>query len=460
MAELLLAHHSVNLPDANRPARESMTSVPATHGPVGRREAELVKEPSRLRRLFKILGPGFITGASDADPTSIGTYAKAGATLGFGTLWMSVLVFPLLAGTQFICSKIGMVSGMGLSAILRRHYPRPVGLAAVFALVVANVINAGADLGAIAAAINLLMPAVPIAALIVPVGLLALAFQVWGSYRLIERTFKWLALALLAYVAAGILARPDPIAVLTSTFVPPIRFDRLYLSTIVAILGTVISPYLFFWQSTEEVEEKVSMGRRQLWQRRGTTDAEMTYAVWDVNIGILFSVLVMYFVILATAATLYGTGGRDLDSAAQVAEALRPAAGNAAAILLALGLIGSGFLTVPILTSSSAFALADAFGWRSGLDERPRRARRFYAVIAAATVAAMAMNYLGINPIAALFWSSVINGFVAPPLLLLIMLIANNRQVMGERVNGRLANVLGWITCAAMFAAAIGSLLT
>jgi NRAMP (natural resistance-associated macrophage protein)-like metal ion transporter len=417
-------------------------------------EAAIAAERNPIRRFLKILGPGFISGAADDDPSGIGTYATAGATLGFATLWTAWLTFPLMAAVQLVCAKIGMVTGKGLAGVLRQHYPRPLLLGAVAGLFVANTINVGADLAAIAAAINLLVPALPVAPLVLPIGLGILALQVWGSYRLIARVFKWLTLALFAYIGSAFLARPDWGEVFAATLVPTIRFDQTFLLTLVAILGTTISPYLFFWQATEEVEEEVGMGRTRLWRRKGATDSELRYAAMDVNVGMSFSVLVMYFIMLATAATLHQAGRTDIRSATDAAEALRPLAGDLSSILLAVGLIGSGVLAVPILSGSAAYAVSEAFGWKYGLDQNPARAKQFYAVIAIATLIGVGIDYLGINPIDALFYTAVINGFVAPPLLVMIMLVANNRQIMGTRTNSRLTNILGWGAAAIMFLAA------
>jgi Mn2+/Fe2+ NRAMP family transporter len=313
------------------------------------------------------------------------------------------------------------VSGEGLASLLRKHYSRWLLYPAVLALVIANTINAGADIGAIAAAFNLLIP-IPAYWFVVPIVALILGLQIFGSYRLIANIFKWLTLALFAYIGAALLSKPNWSEVLHATFVPSVQLNAAFLATVVAILGTTISPYLFFWQADQEVEEQISMGRRRLWQRRGATNAEMRYAWWDVNIGMFFSNVVMYFIILATGATLFPSGQTTIQSATDAAQALRPLAGDAATVLFALGLIGSGFLAAPILTGSAAFGVAEAFGWRRGLDEKPWRARPFYAVIVVATLVGMLINFLGINPIAALVWTAVINGFLAPPLLILICL--------------------------------------
>jgi NRAMP (natural resistance-associated macrophage protein)-like metal ion transporter len=413
-----------------------------------------------VRRFLEMLGPGLITGASDDDPSGIGTYAVAGAALGYAPLWTALVTFPLMATVQYVCAKIGLVAGRGLAGVLPAHYPRALLYPVVLALLVANTINAGVDLGAIGAALNLLVP-VPAVVLVVPVTLLILAVQVWGSYRLIARLFKWLTLALLAYIGAAFLARPDWWAVLRGTLVPDVRLDGTYLETLVALLGTTISPYLFFWQASQEVEEERALGRKRLWQRRSATDAELRYAAWDVNIGMFFSNLVMYFIILASAATLHQHGGPGkIESAADAAVALRPLAGAWAEVRFALGLVGSGVLAVPVLTTASAYALCEAGRWKHGLNQKWSCAWGFYAVIVVSTLVGMLINFVGINPVSALFWTAVLNGFLAPPLLVVILLIANNRRIMGQSVNGLGTNVLGWVTTALMFAAAAGLVLT
>jgi NRAMP (natural resistance-associated macrophage protein)-like metal ion transporter len=422
-------------------------------------ELPLERQPSGLKRFLQVLGPGLITGASDDDPSGIGTYATAGASLGFITLWTAILTYPMMAVVQFVCAKVGMVAGEGLAGVLRRHYPPWLLFPAVTALAVANTINAGADIGAVAAGLDLVF-GLPAVVMVVPVTVVIMALQIWGSYRLIARTFKWLTLGLLAYIGAGFLSNPPWGEVLRHTSVPTLRLDSEFLAVLVAILGTTISPYLFFWQASQEVEEEVSMGRTRLWQRRGATREELRYAWLDVNVGMLFCNVVFYFIILTTAATLHIEGKRDIQSAADAAQALRPIAGDAAGLLFAAGLIGAGMLAVPVLTGSAAYALSEAFGWRYGLERKPDQARQFYAVIVIATLLGMALNFTAINPIDALFWTAVLNGFVAPPLLVLIMLIANNRKVMGDKTNHVLTNVLGGATTVVMFAAAIGLALT
>jgi Mn2+/Fe2+ NRAMP family transporter len=363
----------------------------------------------------------------------------------------------MMTAVQYTCAKIGMVTGSGLAAVLRQRFPRPVVYAAVFALVLANTINLGADIGAIAGAISLLVPISSIL-LILPIGIAILALQIWGSYEVIERCFKWLTLGLLAYVGAALFARPDWSEVLRGTFIPQLSLDPAYVATLVAIFGTTISPYMFFWQPSEELEEEIEKGRTTVSQRRGSSDAELKAARTDTRLGMLVSNLIMYFIILATGATLYQAGETQITSAAQAAEALRPIAGDAAALLLAIGLIGSGFLAVPVLAGASAYAVADTFGWASGLSLKPRDARGFYAVIVCGIAFGVLFNFLGINPISALFWTAVLNGVLAPPLLVLVMLVANDRSLMGRRTNGRGLNLVGWGTTVVMFAAVLGLL--
>lgn len=439
------------------PPKGSAGSTPKREKSSAQSSAARKRNP--FRRFLELLGPGLITGASDDDPSGIGTYTSAGAAFGFATLWTAILTLPLMAVVQYICAKVGMVSGMGLAGVLRENYSRKLLYPALCGLIIANTINAGTDIGAIAAALNLFVP-VPIKAMIVPIALIIVVLQIWGSYRLISRIFKWLTLSLFAYIGAAFLAKPHWGEVLRATFIPQLRFDGQYLLTLVAILGTTISPYLFFWEASQEVEEEVSMGRTTLRERKGATYAELRRAAWDTNIGMLFCNLVFYFVILASAATLHASGKTHIQSAEEAARALEPVAGSAAALLFSLGIIGAGLLAVPVLTGSSAYAVAETFGWNCSLHAKPKDAKHFYVIIALSTLIGILIDFVGINPISALFWTAVINGLVSPPLLVIIMLVSNNRKVMGNRVNNRATNAVGWLAAAVMFAAAIGMLLT
>jgi NRAMP (natural resistance-associated macrophage protein)-like metal ion transporter len=427
--------------------------------PVDPGDAAIRTDRNPVRRAFRILGPGLVTGASDDDPSGIGTYLQAGAQHGYATLWTTIVMLPMMISAQYMCAKIGLVSGHGLAGVLREHYSRWVLYPAILAMVVANTLNAGADIGAIAAAINLLVP-IPALLFVLPVSLGIVAVQVFGSYRMIEWVFKWLTLALLAYILSAILAHPNVLDVVAGTLVPAIRLDPAYVAILVALLGTTISPYLFFWQASQVVEEEIGVGRHSRWQRQGATKRELGYALWDTVAGMVFSEVVAYFIIMSAGATLFVAGTTDIASATDAVQALRPLAGDAAALLLAVGLIGSGVLAVPILTGSAAYGVSEAFGWRSGLDRKVTRAPQFYAVIVAATGIGVAINFLGINPITALVLSAILNGIIAGPLLILVMLISNDRRAVGERTNGRLLNAVGWTTTAVMCIAAVALVVT
>lgn len=417
--------------------------------------AAVASERDPLKKAAKLLGPGFITGASDDDPSGIGTYAVAGASLGLQTLWTALLTFPLMSAVQNICARIGMVSGQGLAGVLRDHYPRAILYGSVLLLFGANTINVGADLGAVADAVHSIT-GVQALWLIIPVAAGIVALQIFGNYRLIANIFKWLTLALFAYVIDVFIVHPDLLATLRATVVPTFSLDPAYVTTIVAILGTTISPYLFFWQSSEEVEEEIEIGRKTRSARRGASNAELRYSAIDTNIGMGFSNLVMYFIILATAITLFKAGKTDVKSAADAAQALKPLVGDFAGILFAVGMIGAALLAIPILSGSAAYAIAEAFGWEYGLDTDWTRAKPFYGVIVVATALGVAMNFVGINPIDALFYTAVLNGIVAPPLLVVVMRAARNRKVMGRQTIGPVLTALGWLAAIGMFLALLG----
>jgi NRAMP (natural resistance-associated macrophage protein)-like metal ion transporter len=422
------------------------------------RNVEKGKGPRLLRKYFAILGPGLITGAADDDPSGISTYSVAGAAYGYATLWIALLTFPLMAAIQLMCARLGMVTGRGLAAAVRIYYPRWVLWGACSILVVANVINIGADLGGMAEATQLITGIrsliwIPFYACFI-IGLLF-----WTSYKLIAKIFKWLTLVLFAYVFASFYAHVDWRHALAVTFVPHLEWSRGFLAVLVAILGTTISPYLFFWQAAEEVEEERANGRT-LAQSRSATTGELRTARADTIAGMFFSNLIMYFIILTTAATLHAHGQTDITTARQAAEALRPLAGNGAYLLFTLGLIGTGMLGVPVLVGSCAYAVAEAAVWRGSMADKPKSARKFYAVMAVAMAVGLVLNYLGFNAVKMLFWSAVINGLLAPPLILLVILLTSSRKVMGKRLNPPLLRYLGWATFAVMTAAAVGMILT
>lgn len=423
------------------------------------RAEQIERESHPVKKAALLLGPGFITGAADDDPSGIATYSVAGASLGLATLWTALLTFPFMAAVQNICARLGQVSGTGLAGILKEHYPRWVLYPAVALLVVANVVNVGADLGAIADAAGIIV-GTPVPWLVVPIALGLLAVQVFAGYKLIERIFKFLTVALLAYVIDVVLTHPPLGETLRATLLPTISGDRTYIATLVAILGTTISPYLFFWQTSQEVEEEKSAGRKMRAQRRGASRFELHIATIDVTVGMLVSNLVMYFIILATALTLNANGKTDISTGADAAQALRPVAGDLAGLIFAVGMIGTGLLAVPVLAGATAYAVSETFGWRSGLDEHWRGARPFYGVIALATIVGIVIPFTGVKPIDALFFTSIVNGVAAPFLLVVIMLAARNKKVMGRQTIGPVLTVLGWTVTIAMFAALVGLALT
>jgi Mn2+/Fe2+ NRAMP family transporter len=322
-------------------------------------------------------------------------------------------------------------------------------------VLIGNTIEAGADIGGMAAALKLLIP-LPMPAIVVITGLAILALQIWGSYTLIRNIFRLLALALLAYVGSAILAHPELGPVLRGTLIPTIRFDKDFLAMVVAVIGTSLSAYLYTWQSNEEVEEKVAAGRRRLWQRRGASRAELKHSMWDIIFGMFFSNAVMYFIILATAATLFKSGKTEISSAAEAAQALRPLAGNAAGLLFALGVIGVGFLAVPVMTTGAAYDLCQSVGWKHGLYRKPAEAKKFYITIAIFTLIAIGLNFFGMNPMKALVFAGIVQGFSTPPLMLLIMRMTSNPAIVGNRVNRPAIKILGWVTTVVIFAATAG----
>jgi Mn2+/Fe2+ NRAMP family transporter len=330
---------------------------------------------------------------------------------------------------------------------------------ALVGVLIGNTIEAAADIGGMAAAINLLIP-VPTALIVIVITATMLALQIIGSYTLIRNIFRWLALGLVAYIGSAIAAKPDLSAAIKGTLVPTLHFNREFLSLLVAVIGTTLSAYLYTWQSNEEVEEEIAKGRTKLSDRKGATKKELSASRRDIFLGMLFSNIIMYFIILSTAATLYKAGHSEINTAAEAAAALQPLAGKAASVLFALGVIGVGFLAVPVMTTGAAYDLCQSFGWKHSLHARPAQAKKFYLAISGFTLVAMGLNFLGFNPMKALVWSGVVQGFSTPPLMLLIMLMTNNRRIMGVRVNGKAINILGWITVAAIFAASIGLLAT
>jgi NRAMP (natural resistance-associated macrophage protein)-like metal ion transporter len=424
-----------------------------------RKQVAKTIEPRRVRHFFSELGPGLITGAADDDPSGISTYSVTGAAFGYAPLWTALFSFPLMSAVQMMCARLGMVTGRGLAGVLRRNYPRSILWSACALLIVANVFNIGADLGGMAAASEMMTGVnsliwTPIFATLIT----SLLF--WTSYRRIVRVFKWLTLVLFTYVITAFLVRPDWKTVFHSTVIPHIEWSSKYLATLVGILGTTISPYLFFWQASQEVEEERKMGRTTVGERKGATTEELRRSRRDVITGMFFSNLVMYFIILTTAATLHAQGDTNITTAQQAAEALRPLAGSGAYLLFTVGLIGTGMLGIPVLAGAAAYAVAEAAAWRGTLEDRPPLAKKFYAVIAAAMLLGLALDYLGIDAVKMLFWSAVLNGVLAAPLIVIVVLLTSSKKIMGTRVNSPMLKILGWATAAIMAAAAIAMFIT
>jgi NRAMP (natural resistance-associated macrophage protein)-like metal ion transporter len=440
---------------------ETRDGQPATGGaPAGRTTLDEAKKRGPLAFL-QLLGPGLITGASDDDPSGIGTYSQVGSQFGYGMLWMALFTFPMMAAIQELCARIALQTGVGLGIALRRKFPTWLVGICVLGLLAANTINLGADLGAVALGGSMLTRGfIHQSWLVVPVAGLILYLQFFVTYQVIFRVFKWLTLALFAYVVTMFLAHPALIDVVKGTFIPHIEFSRDFITAMVAVLGTTISPYLFFWQASAEVDEMRAAGLKNESARQGVKQQELRAAQTDILIGMAFSQIVMYAIILTSAAVLHAHGKTDVQSADQAAQALAPFLGPFAFIAFAVGMIGTGLLAIPILSGSAAYALKEFMGWKGRLATKPRYRPTFYAIIAAATLAGLAINFIHIDPIRALFWTAVINGMVAPPLMILIVLLGSDRTFMKDKVSGWLSKTLTWAGTVSMTAAALALLVT
>ena len=420
---------------------------------------EAVKQPE-TPKLLEVLGPGLITGASDDDPSGIATYSQAGAQFGYDLGWVMLFSWPLMCAIQEISARIGRVTGRGIAGNLKRHYPRALLYAIVALLVVANTINLGADLGAMAAALKLLLPG-PQWAYVAAFGVASLTLEVFVRYSRYVSLLKWLTLSLFAYVAVALMVKLPWATVGYHLIVPHVALSTGYLTVVVAILGTTISPYLFFWQAEEEVEDiKERPDARPLERAPEQAKTELRRIRLDTLVGMGLSNIVALFIILTTAATLHAHGVTDIQTSAQAAEALRPIAGQFAFLVFALGIIGTGMLALPVLAGSAAYAMGEAFGWHVGLARKPQRAKAFYATIAVAMVIGTVLNFTPIDPVKALFWSAVINGVVAVPVMVAMMLLSSNRAVMGDFRLPPVLKIIGWVATLVMLAAAIGMFAT
>lgn len=396
------------------------------------------------KNYWRSLGPGLTTGAADDDPSGIATYSQTGSQYGFQLLWLAVFTFPLMAFVQEMCARIGLVTGRGLAGNIRIHYPRPVLYLCTVLLFIANTLNIGADLGAMAKGTELLFPTMPFGILLVLFTLLTLGLQIFISYGQYAKYLKYLALVLFSYILSAIVVRPDGWQILRHTLIPSITFSKDQIILICGILGTTISPYLFFWQTSQEVEEKILHGKTNIRLREGTTKNEVKRVKIDVWSGMLLSNLVMFAIISVCASTLNTHGIFTISTAADAAKALRPIAGDYAYLLFAVGIIGTGLLAIPILAGSTSYAISESLKWKHGLYRPLKAAPSFYGIIIISTVIGFLLNFSGIDPIKALLYSAIVNGLIAPVILFFIVRISSNRRIMGEWVASDVLVGLGW----------------
>jgi len=396
-----------------------------------------MKLKSKLSRFWKLLGPGLVTGASDDDPSGIATYSQAGAGLGLATLWTSLIAFPLMAAIQQMCARIGLVTKQGLTGTLKKHYPKPILYVMLLFSFPAIVMNIGADIAGMGAVGNLLFPAIDQSYFSVLFTVLLLVLIIYLPYSKIAATLKYLCIVMLVYFIVPFLYKQDFKEILLATFVPQIKFTKEYLAILVGILGTTISPYLFFWQASVEVEE-MNVKKRLIVNKRIIHEMEK-----DVDFGMGFSGFVMYFIILTTGTVLYKSGIHQIDTVEQAAMALKPLAGDLAYLLFAIGIIGTGLIAIPVLSGSLSYIFTETFGWEQGLDKKFHEAKGFYSIIAFSLLVGLSLNYVGISPIDALIYTAILYGMTAPVLIAIILHISNNKEIMGENTNSRLSNVLG-----------------
>ncbi|MEI7727428.1 MAG: divalent metal cation transporter [Bacteroidota bacterium] len=410
----------------------------------------MIKISKKLIRFWKILGPGLITGASDDDPSGIATYSQAGAAYGLSTLWTALITFPLMASIQEMCARIGLVTSHGLAGTLKSNYSKPVLYLMLLFSFPAIVMNIGADIAGMGAVGNLLIPSIHAIYFSVVFTLILLGLIIYLPYQRIASVLKYLCIFLLVYLVVPFLYKQDVVAILKATFIPTITFDKDFISILVAILGTTISPYLFFWQATM-VSEDVKLNKKHLVvNKRIISDMKQ-----DVDFGMLFSNLVMFFIILTTGTVLFNGGIHQIDTVEQAAQALKPLAGELAYLLFAVGVIGTGFLAIPVLSGSLSYIITETFGWEKGLDKKFNKAKAFYVIIAVSLILGLLMNYIGISPIKALIYSAILYGMTAPVLIAIILHISNNKKIMGKFTNGKKANILGFATLILMTVAAV-----
>jgi NRAMP (natural resistance-associated macrophage protein)-like metal ion transporter len=426
---------------------------------IGKDAADITRI-KKAQGFWSSLGPGLITGAADDDPSGIATYSQTGAQYGYKFLWLAAFTFPLMAIVQEMCARIGLETGRGLAGNIRIHYPRWVLYSCAALLFIANSLNIGADVGAMASAVQLLQPHWSFFILTGCFTFFCLLMQIYTPYEQYAKYLKYLVIALLSYVATAFIVHMDPQELFFHTVIPQIAFTKDQLFIITAILGTTISPYLFFWQTSHEVEEEISHGKTTVRLREGTSDVEVKKMRIDVWIGMFVSNLVMFFIIATCAAVLYSHGVTHIETAADAAMALKPLAGNNAFLLFAAGIIGMGLLAVPVLAGSAAYTVAESFKWKSGLYRKLKNAQAFYGIIILSMLIGWGLNFVGISTINMLIYSAVLNGLVAPVILYLIVQMTNNRHVMKERTNHPIIAFFGWIVTGVMIVSGIATILS
>jgi NRAMP (natural resistance-associated macrophage protein)-like metal ion transporter len=414
--------------------------------------------PAQAGEYIKKLGPGLITGAADDDPSGIATYSQTGAQYGTSLLWLAAWTFPLMAMVQEMCARIALVTGQGLAANIKHAYSRKVLYVCTFLLFVANTLNIGADLGAMAKAVQLISPDISFVFLVIFIGIVGLFLQVLIPYKKYAKYLKWLVIALFSYVVTGLMIHMDWSTLLRDGIIPHITFSKTQILLITGILGTTISPYLFFWQTSQEVEEQIAEGKVTVKDRRGTNDMEIKKMRIDVWTGMFLSNLVMFFIIAVCANTLFANGITNISTASDAARALTPLAGSWATLLFAIGIIGTGMLAIPILAGSASYAISESFGWKEGLYRKLNEARAFYGVIIVSIIIGIIINFIGIDPIKALIYSAIANGIIAPIVLVFIVHISGSKQVMGRYKNSRFSNVMGWIVTILMSVTALSAI--
>ena len=411
---------------------------------------------NKLKRLLKVMGPGFITGASDDDPAGIGTYSQSGAMFGYSQLWTAFFSFPFMAVVQEMCGRIGLVTGKGLSGVIRKYYPRQILYLCITLLFISNSLNIGADLGAMASSAELVI-GFPFALWLIFLSIVSILLQIFVPYPVYAKFLKYLTFALFSYIITALIVTKDWRNLLYSAFTPELSLSKEYIMNLVAILGTTISPYLFFWQADEEVEEEIEQGKIKAFGigKPKINRTDIYNMRIDTTFGMFFSNMIMFFIVATAALTLHENGIYQIETADQAATALKPFAGDFAYLMFALGIIGTGLLAVPVLAGSASYAISEAFHWNAGLSKKFNRAKGFYIIIIFSVLIGIFLNFLDIMPFTLLYYSAILNGIVAPPLMVMILLISNNKKIMGKYTNSAVSNILGWGITILMFVAGL-----